>query len=424
MKVLSNASIYLGANLLNAAIPFLLLPVLTRVLTTAEYGTIAMFGVMLSIFNAFTGLSVHGAISVRYFQMKKNELAEYAGSCIGILLISTSLVLIMVILLEPWLVKVSGIPADWLIVAVIISGLQFLINIQLSFWRAAGKAWLYSSFQISKSLLDACLALFLIISAGMAWHGRILGQALTIGCFGFIALLWLFKDNNIKRSKKWNIYGIDALRFGIPLIPHTIGSLLAVASDRTIITNVLGVQQTGIYMVGLQISMAIGLISESFNKAYAPWLMEKLSNPTSDLKALIVKGTYLYFILIISLATIFGLVAPCILKFLVGDDYISASGIIIYCSLGFAFGGCYYIVVNYIFYESKTAFLAKITFITGISNIPLTYILIKLTGIQGAAMSFMITHLLTFIITWVYSHKIYPMPWLKLFYLKLDKTEI
>ena len=89
-KLVSNTAIYFGANILNAAIPFFLLPILTRVLSPADYGTIAMFGICLSIISAFTGLSVHGAIGVRYFQLNKEELAEYVVTCMGILVVSTT----------------------------------------------------------------------------------------------------------------------------------------------------------------------------------------------------------------------------------------------------------------------------------------------------------------------------------------------
>ena len=41
--LLRNSTIYLTSNILNALVPFLLLPVLTRYLTPDEYGQIAMF---------------------------------------------------------------------------------------------------------------------------------------------------------------------------------------------------------------------------------------------------------------------------------------------------------------------------------------------------------------------------------------------
>lgn len=43
-----SAGIYTITQMINSAIPFLLMPVLTRYLTPTDYGIVAMFGVLLS----------------------------------------------------------------------------------------------------------------------------------------------------------------------------------------------------------------------------------------------------------------------------------------------------------------------------------------------------------------------------------------
>lgn len=414
-KLFGNVGIYLGVNILNAGIPFLLLPILTRVLTPADYGIVAMFGIVLSVFGAFTGLSVHGAIGVRYFQMEKKELAEYVGTCVGILVISTSVLFLLVAAFGSWLAGVSGVPSDWLLVAVVLSGLQFLGNIRLALWQVSGEARKYGAFQITQSLLNAVVSLVLILMVGMAWEGRVLGQSVAVMLFGIIALWWLFRDGLLRFPDGWHVHSRDALKFGVPLIPHVIGGLLIVAADRFIIVRLLDVAHAGIYMVALQVGQALGLVTESFNKAYAPWLMKNLSKPTEALRVTIVRGTYLYFVLVLAAAAIFGLLAPMFLGFLVGESFRAAGELVIYIALGLAFGGCYYMVTNYIFFESKTKVLALVTFVSGLVNIPLMFILVEHNGIAGAGQAFMLTHALSFIGTWWLAHKVHPMPWLKAF---------
>lgn len=412
-KLFGNAAIYLGANILNAGIPFLLLPILTRVLTPADYGTVAMFGVVLSVLGAFTGLSVHGAVGVRYFQMERKELAEYVGACVGILVISTSVLFLLVAVFGSWLAGVSGVPSDWLLVAVVLSGFQFLGNIRLSLWLVSGEAKKYGAFQITQSLLNAAVSLVLILMVGMAWEGRVLGQSLAVILFGIIALWWLLRDSLLRFSGGWRAHSRDALKFGVPLIPHVIGGLLIVAADRFVIVRLLDVAQAGIYMVALQVGQALGLVTESFNKAYAPWFMKNLSKPTEALRITIVRGTYLYFVLVLAAATAFGLLTPLFLGFLVGESFRAAGELVIYITLGFAFGGCYYMVTNYVFFESKTTVLALVTFVSGLVNIPLMFILVGHNGIAGAGQAFMLTHALSFIGTWWLAQKLHPMPWLK-----------
>lgn len=411
-KLFGNAAIYLGANIFNAGIPFLLLPILTRVLSPADYGTVAMFGLVTSILSAFTGLSVHGAVGVRYFQLGKNELAEYIGSCVGILVVSTSVIFLLVAAFGSWLTELSKVPADWLLVAVVLSGLQFLGLIRLSLWQVSGEAQKYGAFQITQSLLNAAVSLVLILMVGMAWEGRVLGQAVAVISFGIIALIWLLRDGLLKFSGDWRAQSRDALRFGVPLIPHAIGGLLIVTIDRFVIVKLLDVAQVGVYMVALQFGQVLGLLTESFNRSYAPWLMENLLRPTEAFRLRIVRGTYLYFFLVILAATAFGLLVPMFLGFLVGDSFRAAGEIVIYIAIGFAFGGCYYMAANYIFFESKTSILPIVTLGSGLVNIPLMFILVELNGLVGAGQAFMLTQFLCFVGTWWLAHKVHPMPWL------------
>lgn len=409
-KLFGNAGIYLGANIANAAIPFLLLPILTRVLTPAEYGTVAMFVVMVSIFNSFTGLSVHGAISIRYFQLSKEALAEYVTSCIGILIVSTCAVLAIVVLFERWLVPLSGLPLDWLIIAVLVSGLQFLVSIRLALWQVAGKAWHYGGFQISRSLLDALLSLLLILGFSWAWQGRVIGSSVATLLMGIVALIWLYKEQMLRRTVTWRIHSKDALHFGLPLIPTTIGRMLVVVADRIIISNVLDDDAVGLYMIALQLGVAISMLTEAFNTAYAPWLYKNLSN--DKIHSTIVKGTYIYFIVILLIAAGYGLVVPSILDIVLGEAFSSSGGLVIYIAIGYAFSGCYLMVVNYIFVANKTKYLIFVVFLAGILNIPITYYLTMKMQLEGAGIAFIITHMLIFFLGWFFSHRSYDMPWM------------
>jgi O-antigen/teichoic acid export membrane protein len=413
-KLVSNAAIYFGANVLNAAIPFFLLPILTRVLSPADYGTIAMFGVCLSMISALTGLSVHGAIGVRYFQLSKEELAEYVVTCMGILVISTAAIFLITLALRPWLASLTGLPVDWLLVAVVVSGFQFLGNIRLSLWQVAGEAKNYGAFQVTQSLLNGGGSLVLILLVGMAWEGRVLAQSLAICMFGLIGLCWLWKDGFLRRPQKARAHCLDALKFGVPLIPHVIGGLLIVATDRLIIVKLLDVGQAGLYMVALQFGQVIGLLTESFNKVYAPWLMRKLSSDDEIPRSRIVGFSYLYMGFLFVLATAFGLLAPWVMSFLVGSGFRASSELVIYIAIGFSFGGCYYMVTNYVFFENKNSILALITLLAGLINIPLMYFLVERNGLVGAAQAFMLTQCFSFVGTWWLSNKVHPMPWFNL----------
>lgn len=413
-KTLGKGSIYLAANVLNASIPFLLLPVLTRVLSPEDYGIVAMFTIFLTLTNAFVGLSVQGAVNVNYFKLTPQKFSEYITSCLVLLILSAFGTLIIVSCLGFWIEKYLSLPYKWLLVAVGISFFQFLIRLQLTVWIVKGAAVQYGSFQISNTLLNALSSLFLILVIGMLWEGRLIGQTIAAIGFGGISTFLLYKNNLIKKPTALKLDIQDALKFGVPLIPHVLGAFAIYSMDRVIITSLMGAYAVGIYVVGLQLGQAMGLLSDSFNKVYSPWLMKTLSTDQID-KERIIKNTYfaMGFILVIGIS--WGVIATLALPFLVGEKFNQAQDIVWLMCLGFSLQGLYYIVTNYIFYTKKTKFLAFITFISGVLNIPLTYLLVKHYGIVGAAYAFVIVQFSFFVSVWYLSAKVYPMPWFYFF---------
>ncbi|WP_050756126.1 lipopolysaccharide biosynthesis protein [Nitrococcus mobilis] len=408
--LLGATGIYVIGNILNAAIPFFLLPVLTRVLSPEEYGTVAMFTLVIGIMGAFTGLSVHGAISVRYFQLNERAIARYVGTCLAILAVSTVFILATAALTRPWLEAFTHVPGDWLMIAVLVSAAQFVVNIRLSLWQVKRQPIAYGLFQVSQSVLNASLSLLLVLGTTMAWQGRALGQALAAGGFMLIGLLLLWRNGEVS-SPTSKDDARDALRFGVPLIPHALGGLMIVTVDRFMISNMLDVDRTGIYMVALQFGMVLGLIADSFNRAYAPWLMGALVNedPVRDHK--IVRGTYLYFAIASVAALAMAGMAPFVLTILAGEQFQQAADVVPYIAFGYAFCGMYYMVTNYIFFSGKTAYLAMNTFITGLFNVLATYFLIKMNGLVGAAQAFMLSQAFLFLGTWWIACRVRPMPW-------------
>ncbi len=370
-----------------------------------------MYAIAIGVFAAFTGLSVHGAVNVRYFQLTADDMAEFVTACLLILAASTVFITGIVYVAAPYLTEVIGLPRAWLVVGVLVAAAQSLSLIRLSLWQVSGMPFSYGAFQIGRTLSNALLSLLLVLGVNMAWEGRLIGQSAAIGLFGFVAIFYLFRSGFLVRPQNLGKHCSDALRFGIPLIPHVIGGLTIVMLDRFVIAAVVGLAGAGIYMVAAQIGQVLGLLSDAFNKAYSPWLMRQLATPGDTRPRQIVWGTYLYFGGIIALALAIGGAAPLIVGTLAGPAFENAQDVVVYVALGYAFNGCYLIVTNYVFFESRTAILAYITFGAALIHLPLTYILVQYNGIVGAGQAFAISQFLSFLATWWLGHKVHPMPW-------------
>lgn len=403
-------SIYSASNILNAAIPFLLLPVLTRVLTPSDYGLVATFGLVTNALGALTGLSVHGAVTVRYFQVDERRMAQFVGACFAILLFSTAAVAAVAAVASPWLEKLTQLSALWLLLAVFTSGSQFGINVRLALWQVNGQALRYGAFRVGQGLLNAGTSLALVMLAGMAWRGRVLGQVASAGAFLLLALALTRRAREIALPPGPGDIA-TALRFGIPLVPHVLGALLIVSVDRLMINNMIGLSATGIYSVALEIGMSLGLLTDAVNRAFAPWLMRVLAEPDEARDRMVVKATYAYFVALMALAIIIGLAAPALLGTLVGERFRNTGEVVLYIVAGYAFGGMYYMVANYAFFAEKIAPLAIVTLTTGLLNVGATYALIKVNGITGAAQAFLLSQGAIFLGAWWVAQRVRPMPW-------------
>lgn len=406
--------IYLVSSFLNALIPFLMMPVLTRYLTPVDYGIVTMFTVLVGFVSPFTGLSAHGAVYRQYFDLDREQMKIYVTNILAILLSSFCIVSVVFFVFSDQISKLSAVPQKWLPAVIIVSSVAFLSQILLSLWRLEIKPIAYGIYQNLYTLTNLGFSLFFVVALGFSWEGRVSGILISGVLFGVIALILLYRQNRLRFQLNLG-YVKNALNFGIPMVPTALKGSLMVITDRLFITNMVGVGATGLYAAGYQLTMAIHLLTLSFNNAYVPWLFGKLKLDDKNMNKKIVRFTYVYFIGIIAIALLWALVAIWLLSFFVGPQFYGARVYVIWFSLGFAFSGMHSMVVNYIYYSQKTARYGLVSVMSIGINIVLNYVLISLNGAVGAAQAMCFTYLFTFLMTWWLSSRVHPMPWLSIF---------
>jgi O-antigen/teichoic acid export membrane protein len=409
--LLSAALVYVVSNGVTAGLPFLMMPVLTRVMEPHEYGLAAMFAVMVSIFTSFVGVNTHGAAGMRYFDREQMDFPRYVAGCLVIGAVSTVVVALAVLLLAPLLVEWTKLPAGWLLVAVLVAAALFVLQLQLTIWQSAAAASAYGLLRIAQAVLDALASLGLVLLLRQGWEGRAGGIAIASFVAGAAALLLL-----ARRWLRFPVARADmaaALRFGLPLVPHLSSGLVLALFDRFLIGNTLGLASVGIYMVAVQIGMAMGLVTEAVNRAFAPWLVEtiKQHDPVRDIR--IVRWTYGYYVILLGGALLVAAFAVPLLRLLAGERYADAAPAVVWVALGYAVGGMYFMVTNYVFYVGRTGTLAIVTFVAGVVNVLLAIWLVRINGIAGAAQAALVGKVVLFAGTWWLSQRCRPMPWVR-----------
>ena len=409
ISLLKNASIYTGANILSALVPFFCMPVLTRYLEPADYGIVAIMGSIISFVTPFVGVNIHGAIAAMYYH-DDIDFNDFVKSCMSILVTSSVLVSFLLVIFSSYIEKYTLFPGDWLWSIIVICIGQFIFTVQLTILQIKQQAKHYGTLQLLNVVLNTGLSVFLVVVFSMNWQGRVIAQVLTVCLLLIINIVFLHKNNllGLSRNKQ---YIRRALAFGIPLIPHAISGCLLTMVDRFYVANFIDIDTAGLFVLGAQIGSGMDLLTSSFNKAYVPWLYGKLKDITFETKQRIVRYTYIYFVVILVIAGLYSLIMPNLLGIFVGEKFYTAGNYVWAFAFAGALNGMYYMVVNYIFFMGDTKNLATITFGVSCLHVLISYNFVLIIGVIGACYGTLLSHVFLFIAVWNLSARTYKMPW-------------
>lgn len=405
------AGIYGGLNTIRQLIPFLILPLITRYLTPADYGTLAMFTILISFLYIFISLNLDSAVGREYFERDKIDLPNYVTSCLGAGTAAAILLIPVIYVFGPMSVPYTGVPYDLLWVILAVGFCRFIVQTLLIIWQSAMRALPYSMMQITQVSVEVGFTILFVMFFKMGLQGRVDAILYSAAIFAVIAFIFLLREGWLKIGFN-PAYLKMALSFGIPMIPHVLGGIAISMTDRALLINMAGAEQTGLYFIGFQIGSIISMGVWAFNQAWSPWLFERLKNGDEAMKRQIVKFTYLYGATIMAVALVLSLLAPVIFRYFIGPDFAEGAKVVIWIAVGSAFLGMYYSVGCYITYTRKTHILSWITLLVGVINLFVSYFLIKQNGYIGAAQGTMIAYAISFILTWILAARVYPMPWL------------
>lgn len=410
MNLFKSFSVYVINNIVNASIPFLLLPVLTSCLSPTEYGTMTNVQVFITFTLPFVLLAMHGAVNTAYFREKKEDFPAYLSSALFISLCGAVVSLVVLVCFSPFIIELLGIPFRWILVIPFICLFQTVCMITLVLFQSRKEPVKYGVFQIGMTALNFGASVLFVVSMKMGWEGRIYGIMLSYLVFLVIGLIALRKMGYLQ-FKVSKIFLKDALRFGVPLIPHLISAALIQMLDRLMITHFQGESWNGLYTVAFQIGVAVNFLADAFNKAWIPYLFENLSKINEARKKKIVKQSYLFMLLFLCLPLCLYIVTPLIFNWFIDPTYHSVQSLVLPISCGAAFGGMYFVVSNYIFYAKKTWMLAIVTTSAALISFLSNLLLIPRFGIAGASYTYIFVNFLMFVSVWALANRVLPMPW-------------
>ena len=205
------------------------------------------------------------------------------------------------------------------------------------------------------------------------------------------------------------MYLKQALKYSLPLLPHSLSGWAVSMLDRLFLNRYNGLQSPAIYSTGAQFGNIINVLTTAVNQAYVPWLFQKLKNKKENEKEIVLMSEVLtIFYAFLAMGMYF--VGPEIFKIIVDKAYFEGWKVIPLLSFAFVFNGIYYFFVNPLFYNKKgVKFIAIGTFTGAILNSILNVILIPKFDIIGAATASLVSMMISCILVYFISIKIEPI---------------
>ncbi|ORB30631.1 lipopolysaccharide biosynthesis protein [Mycolicibacterium parafortuitum] len=397
-----NSLTYIGVAAIQRGAPFLLLLVLAALVPVAEFG---QFAVLASIYGLLASAATFGMESVAFrgfFTYDSedrtarfyNTLAKFSfagplalGVGISAVLISSS-------------DKPLNIPVGS-VIATVAGACLFGAGstVPLALLRARERVVAYVGVVLPPALIMAgvkfCLCgLFGYGAAGWAVGDLIGGLSAMIIALPF-QRRFLTGRNTSRADLK------EALRIGIPLLPHVLSGWALNLSDRLVIAAILGTAAAGKFAFAAQLAMIVTVLAVEINRGVLPMYGRVLQDSNPERLRRVVEIQRIVSLL---LAAGVAVVGTLIVVTLAPMDYRQSAKLIPILTLASCFYCLYLIPMNHLsVIAGRTSRMAFITGFSAAMNITLNIVLLPFAGIAVAAYSTLISYFALFALTTSYS---------------------
>lgn len=273
-KIISHGKIYLAGNILQRCVSFVMLPIYTRCLTPADYGTIELLSMILDVVGIILGLRIGQAIFRFYtaYETKKDR-SEIITTAIYMVLFLNLIGVSLLYLLSDYLTMAvfnDVAQKSNLILFSITLLMQGFIEIPMTYIRAKQRPWLFVSFSVFKLFLSLSLNILYVVWLNLHVSGVIYSAITSSLIMAMILSIFIVRDCGIRfsiqKAKK-------LVSFSFPLMLTSLITFFITFGDRFFLKKYIGLDEVGVYSLAYKFGfMLVFLIGSPFS---ATWDSEK-----------------------------------------------------------------------------------------------------------------------------------------------------
>lgn len=395
--MVKDSLIYSSGELLSRAVPFFLLPYLTRSLGVEGFGELAYYQVIILLMIIFVGLSQETAVSKYYFRYGNRTIGNVVAAGLLLNMIVSSAIIIIAIFLK----------APILALLTFCASTQVALSVQMALKQCQKKSKEYVKVQLTNSLLSVFFTLILFELVYSNAENR-LYAILLANILSFILAIILYKKRERFRIRFLRnnilIYLSFIVAFGSPLILHKLSLFSKGQLDRILIESAFDTTALGVYAAAGQLSLIVFIMMISINKALTPYYFEFIKKKRINTNQ-ILKLSFILFVISPIPAIVYYLLPQAVYEYILGEGYSGVGVISSLLVLGYSLYLPYYPLVNYFFYEGKTGLISIITVISGVFHVILILYLSKYS-VEAMASAMIFSNLILYFLLLFYFFKL------------------
>lgn len=379
--LLKDSLIYVVGEMTAKAVPFLLLPYLTRVLGTTGFGDLSYYLSLTAFIVIAMSLSQNGALTRYFYVYGRHGLGNIllAGGLysVGVLLIGTAI---------SWLLH-----SELLFYCFFTAFLQTLVQNQLALRQCQKRPFSYLTIQLGLALGNLLWTVLIFqFFAGDTTDKvaqRLIAIILAHG-FTFVAALAWAKYQfaiNFRFTPKRLKLGLGyILTLGLPLLLHGLSYTIKGQLDRVLIHERFSSHELGVYSAGVQVASSLTIVIMAVNSALVPHLYERLKSQRMTVVQLH-RLFWLSLMVPVMLTAMAWAMPSSLMAWLLGTDFAQSQYYVVMFVLAFSLIIPYLLLVNFLFYHAKSA---QISLCSVISTVVYLLALWVLSGVSLAVVPY------------------------------------
>lgn len=388
----NNRTIYKGFlftifSFLNTGINFILLLVLSKFLTPAEYGYLNLFNTFILLMMIFISFNAEKIIVVNFYNVSHKYTGETIVSVLLFSLVLFFIYSVITIIFASKLESYFGFSYIYVLMAIAYCYLSIYSYLNLTIWKAEDNPKSYGLYSVSLVLCNCIGTILLLVVFKMGWVSRALAQFMVAFSFFVFSIFFLLRKGYFSKKilpQKDKLK--EALQFGLPLVPFNLSWWAIQGINRFIINGSYGAVEVGLYSFATNFSNIIQIIGTSFVQSYHVDVFKNLAENGQDCLPYYARFTkrmiFFYFIISCVIYILCLFLIPIFFP-----SYKDSLSFLLPLCIG-ALAHCInQLFVCYLYYNKRTSTLMRITIVTSILNVIFGVVYIKYNLLAAAYIS-------------------------------------